>query len=364
MKSVKLLSIILAAAFMVSGCSQINKPDADAPSDTGTETSASGSFSEITIEDLNSPKEESGKATVVPAASEEFIFEPHIHTDLLSQYVTEDMWDSLHNMVDAIRAGEDTFECSSEKAYTWCTYEVTVSMAYPPACTLVEGDGYAGNVAKLKYNMDKDSFRERCAAFENAIETILNEATSVYHSDFEKLTELYVYMCKYWVYDNDETAEHTCDNFGCYACLMNRDGICSEVAYALTYLLLQAGVEATPYGASCNHDWVYVVIGGNGYHVDPTWSLHGEMPDGMLLLENFMMTEEDRINDGFDPATFQVDFLWGWKSDYDLSAFSATDETFAPIRYGMAYKGIDTERNVLIYETYRWEIKELSYGDM
>ena len=77
-----------------------------------------------------------------------------------------------------------------------------------------------------------------------------------------------------------------------------------------------------------------------------------------------MMTEEDRINDGLDPATFQVDFIWGWKDDYDLKRFSATDATFEPIRYGMVYKGIDTERNVLIYETYRSEIRELSYGDM
>lgn len=360
----RLMCILLAAAVLAAGCSTMRKEESVIKPQGSESESSDTEITEFTIGDLNITEPVPEIPEIADLSQVLFAFEPHIHTDLLSEIVTDEMWESLYNMVDAIRIGDDSFKCSDEFAYEWCTYEVTVGMIYPPACTLVTGAGYENGIAKLKYHMDKDEFHVRCKEFEEEIVKILNEATRPEYSDFEKLMGLYDYMCKYWVYDYDDTTEHTCDNFGSYACLMTRNGICSEIAYSLTYLLLQAGVEATPYGASCNHDWTYVVIGGNGYHVDATWALHGEMPEGQLLLENFMMTEEDRINDGLNPATFQVDFIWGWKADYDLKRFSATDATFEPIRYGMVYKGIDTERNVLIYETYRSEIRELSYGDM
>ena len=296
--------------------------------------------------------------------AEPFEFNPHVHCDLLSEIVSEETWASFYNMCDAIRAGEDTFECTDQKAYEWCTNEVTIGAFLPAACTIVVGGGYKDGVGKLKYKMDKEQFLAREQAFEEEICRILNEATRTDASEFEKLMGIYAYMCRYWEYDYNNVDGMTIEDFGDYACLMHKNGICAEIASALTYLLLQCDVQAMPFGTSCEHDWTYVVIGGEGYHVDATWGLHENRPYSRLNLQYFMMTEQDRIDQGFDKNRFQADLIWYWKQDYDLARFSATDDAFQAIRYGAEYMGMDTERNVIKYRTWDGKTKELSYGEM
>ena len=294
---------------------------------------------------------------------EPFTFNPHVHSDLVSEVVPEETWDSFYNMCDAIRAGEDTFECVSKEAYEWCTDEVTIGSYLPAACTKVAGSGYKDGVGKLKYKMDKEQFLAREQAFEEEICKMLNEATRSDASDFEKLMGIYDYVCKHWVYDYSEIDGASIEEFGNYACLMRRDGICAEIASALTYLLLQCDVEAMPFGTSCEHEWTYVVIGGKGYHVDATWALHGDYPEERLNLDYFMMTEDDRISQGLEKERFQADMVWIWKTDYDLDRFTATDDSFSAIHGGAQFVGMDTEKNVIKYITWDGKQRELSYGD-
>ena len=301
------------------------------------------------------------------AAAEEpapLVFEPHVHCSLLSDYVTEDMWASLYNLIDAIRAGEDTFACSDEVAYEWCTDQTVIGTFLPPACMIAVPDGYENGVGKIRYTIGKDEYREREQAFEQEVERILNEAIRSDYSDFEKLMGLYAYMCKYWVFDNTPLDDQGIDDFSDYACIMKKNGICTEVAGTLSYLLLQCGIEATPMGTQGEHDWTYVEIGGKGYLVDATWGLHGEDPDGELTLRYFMMTDEERFMDGFVKEDLEVDQLWVWTPDYDLGRFAATDETFKPIHDGWVYVEMDTERNVLKCLDASGEPVEFSYGDL
>ena len=297
-------------------------------------------------------------------APEPFTFNPHLHCSLLSEVVSEETWASFYNMCDAIRAGEDTFACESKEAYDWCTNEVTIGSFLPAACTKVVAGGYKDDVGKLKYKMDKEQFLAREQAFEEEICRMLNEATRTDASDFEKLMGIYDYMCKNWVYDYSDIDGATIEEFGDYACLMRKDGICAEIASALTYLLLQCDVEAMPFGTSCEHEWTYVVIGGKGYHVDATWALHGDYPNRRLDLQYFMMTERDRLSQGFDKDRFVADLLWIWKSDYDLERFTATDNSFKAIHEGAQFVSMDTEKNVIKYVTWDGKLRELSYGDM
>ena len=189
MKKSTILCALLALTFIFSGCSTGLK----APSATTLETS------EITTESI-----ETG-ATAAPSettkASEPFKFNPHVHTNLISEFFKDEWWESFYNMCDAMREGKDTFECIDEECFKACTHDVFIGNFFPAACTIVVGDGYENGTGKLKYKMDKDKFLERQAAFEEEIERMLNEAIRTDYSEFEKVMGLYDYMCKNFSYD-------------------------------------------------------------------------------------------------------------------------------------------------------------------
>ena len=356
MRKRRLLSVLLVLVLCVSGCSYRAPDDADISVPTVSE-------SNVPVSETTEPAPTPTPTSTPTPTPAPFTFNPHVHTDLLSEVATDDMWESFYNMVDAVRAGEDIFECSSERAYEWIFWGNTTTVLYPVALDVVKGAGYDNGVVKLKYTMDKDKYHEREQAFETEILRILNEAIRTDYSDFEKVMGLYEYMCKHWVYDYEDINGQDEDNFGNYACLMKKNGICCEIAYAFSYLLLQAGVEAMPFGTECEHDWTYVVIGGKGYHVDPTWGLHGDDPDVMTTLDYFMMTDEERSDDGLQNK-FQAEMLWMWKDDYDITRFASTDETFKPISCGASFLGMNTDRNVISYITDLGEKKEFFYGDL
>ncbi|MCR4647569.1 MAG: transglutaminase-like domain-containing protein, partial [Lachnospiraceae bacterium] len=340
------LFALLSLLLLVTGCAKVQTSAVTDRSDNNSEiipeTTAEISTETDDGEDeaLTEEVSEEEVVTEPEAEPEPFEFNPHVYTELMSEYCTKEMWDSFYNMIDAIRAGGDTFECSDEKAYEWCLDPCTIGNYYPPACTLVVGDGYENGVGRLAYKMDKEEFAARAEAFEEEITRMVNEAVRSDYSEFEKVMCMYEYMCRNFVYDYEPLDGQGIDDFSTYACLMKKNGICCEIASAYTYLLYQCGVEAIHYGQGAYHDWVYVVVGGKGYHVDPTWALHGENPDYYLYLQYFMMTEEERISQGFDRDKFEVGELWYLMPDYDLERYSATDETFKPLHCNAYFEGM------------------------
>ena len=137
---------LLAAMLLFTGCSA-NRSDSGVPEET--------SVSETAVVTTETTVTETTKE------AEKFVFKRHVHTNLLSQYVTEDMWQSLYNLMDAIYDGADTFECSDKKAYDWCINDTVIGTFLPPVCMFVEGDGFENGTGKIKYKMDKDKLKER-----------------------------------------------------------------------------------------------------------------------------------------------------------------------------------------------------------
>lgn len=351
------LVLAVAAPGLVSGCSR-NGKSSDTLADPG-EVTESQTLESTEITDVT-------ETTAEEKEAEPFTFDPHVKCELLSEIVTDEMWDSFYNMVDAIRAGEDTFECSDEHAYEWCTNDCTIGSFLPAACTHVTGDGYEDGTGRLKYKMDKEKLLEREQVFEDEIVRILNEATRTDYSEFEKLMTIYDYVCRNFRYDYSSIDGEDADGFSTYACFMTKEGICCEYAGVMTYLLLQTGVQAMDFGGQGTggfHSWNYVVIDGKGYHVDATWGAYDDTPGSKLCLQYFMMTEDER-KIGYFEDFLQADLIWFWKIDYDLARFSATDETFKPLHDWTNYEGIDTERNVILYADESGNHHELSYGDM
>ena len=354
MKKTNILCGILALTFLFAGCS------AGAAKNDTNDTTASEAVSESTETEASTTAAETTKE------AEPFKFNPHVHTNLISEYFKDEWWESFYNMCDAMREGKDSFECIDEECFKACTHDVFIGSFFPAACTIVVGDGYENGIGKLKYKMDKDKFLERQAAFEKEIERMLNEAIRTDYSEFEKVMGLYDYMCKNFRYDYEPLDGQGIDDFSDYACLTKKNGICCEFAGAYSYLLLQAGVDATPFegdGEAGYHGWTYVVVGGKGYHCDATWGSHGENPDAKLTLQYFMMTEEERIKDGFNKETLRPDLIWPFVEKI-TGDFSATDETFKPFHNYLYFVEMDTVRNVVVFEEVGGERFELSYGDL
>ena len=213
----RIICACLAAVLLFTGCST-NKPAGGALEET--------SVSETAIETTQTET----AVTETTKEAEKFVFKRHVHTNLLSQYVTEDMWQSLYNLMDAIYEGADTFECSDKKAYDWCINDTVIGTFLPPVCMFVEGGGFENGTGKIKYKMDKDKLKERIGNFEKEVERMLNEAIRSDYSDFEKVMGLYAYICKNFVYDYNPLDGQGIDDFSDYACLMKKNGICCEIA--------------------------------------------------------------------------------------------------------------------------------------
>ena len=285
----------------------------------------------------------------------------------MAEYVTEDMWDSLDNLIDAIYAGEDSFKCSSKKAFEWCTDDTVIGTFLPPTCTYVTGGSFENGTGTIKYKMDKDKLKARIETFEKEIERMMNEAIRTDYSDFEKIMAIYAYMCKNFQYDFSPIDGNTVDEFSDYACLMTKKGICCEIAGSYSYLLLQCGVDAMSFGGhgtSGDHDWTYIKLGGKCYHTDATWALYGDNPSGRLYLSYFMMTEEERVTGSFEDS-ISPSWIWPWKKDFDIKKYPATDTMFKELHDGCEFIEMDTEKNIIRYkEPYKGEVKEFSYGDL
>ena len=50
---------------------------------------------------------------------------------------SSEYWDSLYNIIDALRAGAGSFDCASQEAYDWCMDVTTLANLVPAACLAI-----------------------------------------------------------------------------------------------------------------------------------------------------------------------------------------------------------------------------------
>ena len=99
---------------------------------------------------------------------------------------------------------------------------------------------------------------------------------------------------------------------------------------AYSYLLMQAGVDATVMSGQrkydlAGHQWSYVRINGKSYHIDPTYGLNSGHS-----LEYFMMTDAQReACDSYLESTFVI--ASNYSQDHPHPDYSAGDDFFEPL---------------------------------
>ncbi len=276
-------------------------------------------------------------ATPVGAEQERFVFIPKVMNLYMEDVYGKTMCDTWYRLVDAVMAGEDTFECPDSHTYDW------VMGQFPEFCfpVLTEIITYAmdrdnsvvDGVARFTYLVSKDEAEKRIEEFARLTESILNEALEPDFSDLEKALALYCWFSDHYEYDY-ETEEKMRDVYvdytGTLRFMRNGKGICHEISAAYSYLLMQAGVDATVMSGTrtydlAGHQWSYVRIGGRDYHIDPTYAIcdRGSM-------RYFMMDDGQReAADLFDSETFYITSNYSRENPH--AVYTADDRTFSAL---------------------------------
>lgn len=264
---------------------------------------------------------------------EAFAFRPKVSSVYLDEIYGETMVQTWYNMVDAVLAGENSFACPDQETYMWVTGQFP-DRCFPVLTELIEpvyGDPVEDGIAHFIYKASEEEAVSKLTEFEELVEDILNQTMKKDYSDLEKALALYRYFYENYVYDQETFEKHRnglAEETSAYRFLTGGTGICQEISTAYSYLLMQAGVDATiMMGESelqdYNHQWSYIRINGNNYHVDPTYVLseYGN-------LAYFMMTDEKRSEE-FLPEHYVI--AGTYTQEHDSPEYSAKDDTFRPL---------------------------------
>lgn len=353
MKNKRVLCLVLAVSFLISGC---NKGKTEA-------TDISGVAGQTAASDITTSSQ------TETTASEPFEFNPHVYSGKIAERIPQDYWDAFYNLCDALRKGEDTFGCSSQEAYNWATDVSVLCDLFPPAGAKIEGkstDGspaYENGTGKIHYNMPVEDFLKRESDFEVLITDILNSTIEKNDTEYERALKLYLYVAKNYVYDYSLIENLSNDENYVFACFKEKKGQCVNFASVYAYLLLQAGIDAVSYRIyeDLCHAWTYAVIDGKGYHIDTTWALQADGIEGVYL-DYFMMSDKERIADGCTLTDPNVTLLPECSVNKTNVKFDAKDGQYC-IRDYCRFVSLDEEKKIVHYTDLYGEPKEFCYGE-
>ena len=299
---------------------------------------------------------EAAAPTPIPEAPRSpYAFQPKVCPVYMEELFGKDMCEAWGNLVDAVMAGEDTFACKDQHTYDWvmgqfpdrCFPILTelIDYAYDREHSVIDG------VASFTWLIPPEDAAARIADFAEQIEGILNEALEEDYTDLEKALALYLYFSEHYEYDYDtywKMYDKYVDYTSCYRFFKTGIGICHEISSAYSYLLAQAGVEATIMMGS-DHQWSYVRINGQDYHIDPTFVLSDKGS-----LSYFMMTDEQREVNGYGKEEYVI--TSNYAQDHPHPDYTANDDTFRPL-WDKSFESFSHETHTILCWT------ESEYGE-
>ena len=282
-----------------------------------------------------SPLDGASDGGIDPSEAEErpnghYVFQPKVCSVYLEEIFGREMCDAWFSLVDAVLAGKDTFACPDQHTYDW------VMGQFPERCLPILPElidyaydrehSVADGVARFTYLVPPEEAAEKIAAFGAQIEGILNEALGDGDSDFEKVLRLYIYFCEHYTYDY-ETFERMYREYvpdvTALRFFRTGTGVCQQISFAYSYLLMQAGVDAATVSGG-GHQWSCVRINGRDYHVDPTFVICEP-----YALSYVMMTDEQRKTTGYAKEDFV--FASNYSVDHPHPDYAADDDHFRPL---------------------------------
>ena len=355
----KTIAILISLALMLSllpGCAARPAPAEPAETEAvSVETPAAPEETEAPAETeaLPEPTEALPEPTEEPRGH--YRFQPKVCSSYMTEVFGEAMTETWYSLVDAVMAGETSFACPDEDTYWW------VMGQYPDMCFPVLKDlifytydvenPVKDGVAEFTYTVPQEEAAAKIAEFITLVEDILNETLRDDYSDAEKALALYLYFSHHYVYDYESARPDFAPTYlSSYRVLTTGTGICQEFSVAYSYLLLQAGVDASVMSGhrdwdDAAHQWSYVKLHGHNFHIDPTYVI-GDQDS----LSYFMMTDEQRETaDGYLRSGYTI--CSHYSNDHPHPAYAADDDSFREIWRGR-FAEYDHETHTLTYSYY------------
>ena len=290
-----------------------------------------------------------------------FVFKPVVYSVFMEEVFGETMCETWTNLVNAVMAGEDTFACPDQHTYDWVMGQFP-KRCFPPLEELIDyaydrSNSVADGVASFTYLVPREEAAERISQFARQVEEILNEALRDDYTDVEKCLALYIYFGHHYSYDWEtyyRLYEEPVNYTTTYRVFQTGIGICSEIAPAYSYLLMQAGVDATTMMGG-DHEWSYVRINGRCYHIDPTFVLSDQ--DSLAY---FMMDDAQREVNGYGPDHYTI--TSNYSTDHPHPDYIADDRFFEPA-WLYAFDALRTDDKVIRCWWYSegWEKEYLDF---
>ena len=292
---------------------------------------------------------------------------PHVFGYFHQQYHGDEKREAFFNLIDALIAGETTFECANEDAYYWAIGGRFITRFFPPATDCIEysSEGYKNGVGSIKLTVPEEVLAARISEFGQMVTEILDDVVSDDYNDFETAIALYDYIARNWVYDYEEydaMQESVWDDEdSIYRCFKERKGICWEIADMYAYLLMQCGIEADEVSGDLSympegHEWTALKINDKWYMADATWALTDWTT---CYLEYFLFDEDRRIDvDCFTPESISVA---GWHGEsYTKYGVVMDNNEYADMRQ-LEYFGINRETQSVIGRNWSLEFVARPY---
>lgn len=358
MKKTIALLICLALLFALPSCgttSTEETPDDATIEENAEETEEQGIEQENAIEE---PVEE-------PEVGSHYTFKTKVTSSFIEDMYGQSYIDTWYNLVDAVMAGETTFDCPDSKTFDWVVGQFP-TMCFPVLEEMIYCEGDPDNPVvdgkvKISYAIPYDELSKKIDDFSKLIEDILNEVLKDDYSDFEKALALYEYVCTHYQYDYESEAmmsEKYVDWLSCYRLFTEGLGVCGDIATAYNYLLMQAGVDAAGIGGNAiedgvGHEWTYIDLNGHYYHIDPTFGL-----GDIVSLNYFLMTDEHREENGFRAEDSQIVSQYEYYPPH--RDYKADDETFSELWDGNIIK-MDHSTQTLHYWKFDESGQEVEY---
>ena len=354
------LGVLLAGALLagaLAGCGAGPGGGDPLPRETPTQTEQTPAQAEQTREQTEqSPAQaEQAPAEAGRDRAAHYVFQPKVCSSYMAALFGDTMVEAWYALVDAVMAGEDSFACPDAYTYDWVMGQFR-DKCFPLLVELIDycydrGDPVHDGVATFTWQVPPEEAAGRIAEFAALVEGILNETLEDDYSDMEKALALYLYFSHHYTYDYetalDDSGYH--DWLSAYRVLTGDTGICQEFSVAYSYLLLQAGVDATNMSGNQlwdnqGHQWSYVKINGQNFHIDPTFVI-----GTADCLSYFMMDDARREEDGFSRENFRL--CSNYAQDHPAPDCAAEDDSFRAL-WGGDCLGFDHDTRTIYYEKY------------
>lgn len=284
-------------------------------------------------------------------------FDPYLVPEIQTEVCGEKMTEAYHNFIDAVLRGETSYACEDETVSGWMFGQ------FPYACCPVvaryvqvplEHSKFENGRGFFDYTVPYEEFRAKYDEFAEHITGILNEVLEDDYTDFEKAIALYKYCSENYQYDYDleESLAYepaTDEEMSAYRVLTDGIGICQNISVAYSFLLLQAGVDATVCSGfreydGAPHQWSFVRIDEVYYHIDVTYALETRS------LSYFMMTDEQRYADGCYRAD-QFNFVNNYNHECIHKNYFCNDDRFNAL-WAVQYDDINFNDHTISYTDY------------